>query len=32
MTVPRYHEMFNAVLDSLRALGGSASVKELEKK
>lgn len=32
MTVPRYHEMFNAVLDSLRALGGSASVKELEEK
>lgn len=30
MAVPKFDQMFNAVLDSLRDLGGSASIEELE--
>ncbi|WP_339096654.1 restriction endonuclease [Deinococcus sp. VB142] len=30
MTVPKFDQMFNAVLDSLKKLGGSASIEELE--
>ncbi len=32
MAVPKYHEMFNAVLGVIHALGGSASLEELENK
>ena len=30
--VPQYHELFNPLMDALRALGGSATVEELEER
>ena len=30
MAVPKFDQMFNSVLDSLKELGGSASIEELE--